>query len=320
MHELLKEIGNIGVVPVVVIEDPANAADLARAVLAGGIGAIEVTLRTDSSVKSIENIAKEVPEILVGAGTVLTVAEAESAVKAGAKFVVSPSFSPAVVGWCLENNVPVLPGCSTPADIQQAIDMGLDTVKFFPAEESGGAKKLKSFAGIFRNIKFMPTGGINEKNIVDYLSLPNVICCGGTWIASKDMISAGKFDAITENCKKAVKAALNFEILHVGINCDSKDEATGVANNICSVFGLQPHVHEKCTFAGEMVEVMNFKFYGAKGHIGVSTPNTDRAVYYLRKQGIEFIEESAGYLADGRMNVIYLKEEIGGFAFHLRNK
>ncbi len=317
MNEMLKQISMMGVIPVVVIENPDDAPDLARSILAGEIGAIEVTLRTDSSVKAIENIAKAVPEILVGAGTVLTVEQAIAAVNAGAKFVVSPSFSPAVVAWCLENSIPVLPGCSTPADIQHAIDMGLDTVKFFPAEESGGVKKLKTFAEIYRNIKFMPTGGINEKNIVEYLSLPNVICCGGTWIAKKDVISAHKFDEITENCKNAVSAALNFQVAHVGINCEDKAEADGVSASICNAFGLAPNVRSKCTFAGTLVEVMNLKFYGTCGHVGISTPLIERAVYYLEKRGIKFNYESAGTAVDGRMSVIYLADEMGGFAFHL---
>ncbi len=317
MSDIIKQVTDMGVIPVVVIENPDDAAALARAVLAGEIGAIEVTLRTDSSLKAIENIAKEVPEILVGAGTVLTAEQAKQSVAAGARFIVSPSFSPEVVSWCLENNIPVLPGCSTPADIQRAIDMGLDTVKFFPAEESGGVKKLKSFAEIFRKIKFMPTGGINEKNIAEYLALPNVICCGGTWIAKKDVISGHEFDKITENCKNAVAAALNFRLIHVGINTESKNEADGIAAQICGAFGLAPDVRDRCTFAGTMVEVMNFKFHGAKGHIGVGTPLIERAMYYLEKRGIKFNAESIGYDETGRMGVVYFADDIGGFAFHL---
>lgn len=170
----------------------------------GGLACAEVTFRTDAAEESIRLMSEAYPEMLVGAGTVLTIDQVNRAVKAGAKFIVSPGFDPEIVDYCLENNIPVLPGCITPSEVAQAVKRGLKVVKFFPAEQAGGIAMIKAMAAPYTMVKFMPTGGINTKNLADYLSCDKILCCGGSWMVKGDMIKAGEFDKITAMTKEAV--------------------------------------------------------------------------------------------------------------------
>ena len=201
INEQFKEYG---VVPVVVLNDAKNALPLAKALVEGGLACAEVTFRTDAAEESIRLMSEAYPEMLVGAGTVLTIDQVKRAVKAGAKFIVSPGFDPEIVDYCLENNIPVLPGCITPSEVAQAVKRGLKVVKFFPAEQAGGIAMIKAMAAPYTMVKFMPTGGINTKNLADYLSCDKILCCGGSWMVKGDMIKAGEFDKITAMNKEAV--------------------------------------------------------------------------------------------------------------------
>lgn len=194
INEQFKEYG---VVPVVVLNDAKDALPLAKALVEGGLACAEVTFRTDAAEESIRLMSEAYPEMLVGAGTVLTIDQVNRAVKAGAKFIVSPGFDPEIVDYCLENNIPVLPGCITPSEVAQAVKRGLKVVKFFPAEQAGGIAMIKAMAAPYTMVKFMPTGGINTKNLADYLSCDKILCCGGSWMVKGDMIKAGEFDKIT---------------------------------------------------------------------------------------------------------------------------
>jgi len=206
MH-ILEEIKRIGIVPVIAMEDAAKAPDLARALLAGGIPCAEVTFRTAAGEEAIRKIANEAPEVLIGAGTVLTVEQAERAIRAGAKFIVSPGFNPEVVRYCVEQNVPHFPGCATPSEMEQAMGFGLTHLKFFPAEQAGGLGYLKAVSAPYPNLRFIPTGGIGPENLAEYLAFPKVLACGGSWMAPKALIDAEKFDEITRLCKEAVGVA-----------------------------------------------------------------------------------------------------------------
>ena len=201
---ILDRVREIGIVPVIAISDVEKAVPLAKALLAGGIPCAEITFRTAEGEESIRRIAKEVPEVLLAAGTVLTTDQADRAVDAGAKFVVSPGFNPRVVKHCIQNNILIVPGCSNPSDMEAALEFGLDTVKFFPAEQAGGLAYIKACAAPYPKLKFMPTGGINTKNIATYLSFNKVIACGGSWMVSKDLLDGAKFDEVTRICKEAV--------------------------------------------------------------------------------------------------------------------
>ena len=168
--DILKVISNIGIIPVIKINDASKAVPLAKALIDGGLAAAEVTFRTDAAEEAIRAIAKAYPDMIVGAGTVLTIEQAQRALDAGAKFIVSPGFNPKVVKWCLDNGVTPLPGCTTPSEIEQALELGLKVVKFFPAEQSGGLAKIKAMSAPYGNVKFMPTGGVSLDNVNDYLA------------------------------------------------------------------------------------------------------------------------------------------------------
>ena len=204
MTDLLEKLGALGVVPVVKIERAEDAVGLGRALLAGGLPCAEITFRTAAAEDAIRRISSSLPEIIVGAGTVLSVDQADKAISAGARFIVSPGFNQKVVDWCLQNEIPVTPGVLTPTEIDMALDRGLNILKFFPAEAMGGITTLKAISAPYGGVKFIPTGGINQNNLADYLALPSVHCCGGSWLVKANLISAGKFDEITQLTREAM--------------------------------------------------------------------------------------------------------------------
>lgn len=203
MTEIFEALSRIGVVPVITIDRPQNAVPLARALLNGGIGCAEITFRTASAEEAIQRISGECHEMLVGAGTVLTVQQAEQAIRAGAQYIVAPGFDAAVVDWCQEHSVPVLPGVATPTEINMALARGVKLLKFFPSEEIGGVRMLKALHAPYQEVQFIPTGGIKAHNLAEYLVLPNVVACGGSWMATGSMIFEGKLDEITRLSREA---------------------------------------------------------------------------------------------------------------------
>jgi len=205
MSEMLDKLGQLKLIPVVVIENAADAAPLGRALIEGGLPCAEVTFRTAAAPEAIAALSK-LDGLLLGAGTVLTVDQARQAVDCGAKFIVTPGFNPDVVGYCVENDIPITPGVCTPTQIEAALGFGLNAVKFFPAEAFGGLKTLKAISAPYPMMKFIPTGGINAANIGDYLAFEKVLACGGSWIVKKDLIAANKFGEITELTRYAMNA------------------------------------------------------------------------------------------------------------------
>ncbi len=205
--QMEEKIAELKVVPVVVLEDAKDAAPLAKALCEGGLPCAEVTFRTAAAKDSIKAMSEAYPEMLVGAGTVLTTEQVDSAVEAGAKFIVSPGFDPEIVDYCLEKGIPVFPGCITPSEVAQAVKRGLRVVKFFPAEQFGGIATIKALSAPYVVLKFMPTGGISAKNLKEYLACKPIVACGGSWMVKKDLIQAGEFDKIKELTKEAVALA-----------------------------------------------------------------------------------------------------------------
>ena len=317
MDACIKELYRIGIVPVVALEDAADALPLGAALKKGGVSAIEVTFRTAAAADAIRLLTREMPELLVGAGTVLTKAQADAAIEAGAKFIVSPGFQPELVSYVLSKGVPMCPGTATPGEMEQAMALGLSAVKFFPAEQNGGAPMLKALSAPYRDLLFMPTGGVKLENLRTYLALDQVFACGGTWLATKDDIKAKAFDKITARTREAVKTMLNFRIKHVGINSKDEAEAKKTATLLCSIFDFDYNVTELSVFTGSAVEVMKFMGRGSLGHVAIGADNVDRAEYYLRQRGFSFDESTRRVDASGRTTFLYLKDEIGGFAFHL---
>jgi len=211
----LEKLGKIGIVPVIKIDDAEKAVPLARALAAGGIPCVELTFRTAQAEEAIRRISKEVPETLAGAGTVLTTEQVDKAVNAGAQFIVSPGLNPRVVSYCIQKGIPVTPGCANPSDIEQALELGLEAVKFFPAEQAGGLEYIKAISAPYPNLKFIPTGGINAANISKYILFDKILACGGSWMASAELINAGAFDKITALSREAVLNMLGLSITRI---------------------------------------------------------------------------------------------------------
>lgn len=210
MQTISEQFYEYGVVPVVVVEDVKDALPLAQALTEGGLPCAEVTFRTEAAEESIRRMSEKYPDMLVGAGTVLTIEQVDRAMGAGAKFIVSPGFDPEIVDYCLGKDIPVFPGCITPSELAQAAKRGMKVVKFFPAEQAGGVAMIKAMAAPYTMMKFMPTGGISAKNLKEYLEYDRILCCGGSWMVKGDMIRNGEFDKIKELAEEAVKLAASI--------------------------------------------------------------------------------------------------------------
>jgi 2-dehydro-3-deoxyphosphogluconate aldolase/(4S)-4-hydroxy-2-oxoglutarate aldolase len=320
MNEMLMKIQKMGIVPVVKLDDAKDALPLAKALYEGGLPCAEITFRTAAAEESIRIMRQAYPDMLIGAGTVLTTEQVDQAVKAGATFIVSPGLNPRIVRYCTDRNIPITPGCSSPSDIEAAIELGLDVVKFFPAEAAGGLAMIKAMAAPYVNMKFMPTGGINAKNILSYLDFNKVIACGGSWMVSDELIKAGDFAKITALTKEAVTLMLGFELRHVGINAADETEAGGVADSFEKLFGFSKNIGNSSIFAGTGIEIMKQPYLGRNGHIAIQTNYIDRAIYHLEARGFSFNQDSRKYDKNGKFTAVYLKEELGGFAVHLVQK
>lgn len=317
MNPIVEEISKIGIVPVIALDDAKDAKPLAEALYKGGLPCAEVTFRTDAAEESIRIMANEFPDMLVGAGTVLTTEQVDRAVNAGAKFIVSPGLNPKVVSYCTGKNIPILPGTSNPSDVEAAIELGLEVVKFFPAEQAGGINMIKAMSAPYTKMKFMPTGGVNADNLKNYLDFSKIVACGGSWMVKKDLVAAGRFDEIEKLTKEAVTKMLGFELRHVGINAPDEDSADNTAGTFEAIFGMTKKAGGSSVFAGTGIEVMKTPYLGEHGHIAIGTNYIERAVYHLERQGVVFDESTAKRDDKGNLKAIYLAGEIGGFAVHL---
>lgn len=318
--DVLDRFQKIGIIPVVKLENAKDAAPLAKALCEGGLPVAEVTFRTDAAAESICRMKEACPQMLVGAGTVLTTDQVDAAIKAGSEFIVSPGLNPRIVRYCQEKGIPITPGTSSPTDIEQAIELGLRVVKFFPAEASGGIAKIKAMAAPYTSMRFMPTGGINENNLMDYLRFPKVIACGGSWMVKDALINEGKFDEIRRLTREAVDSMLGFELMHVGINTADEKEADAVADGFANMFGFSKKAGGASVFAGSFIEAMKAPYLGQNGHIAIGTNDLARAIYHLELRGFTTDETTAKYDEKGKMVAIYMKEQLGGFAIHLLQK
>ena len=314
MNEVLKRVSDIGIIPVIAFNSVEEAVPLCEALVAGGLPAAEVTFRTACAEDCIKIIHKEVPEMLLGAGTVLTIDQADRAMAAGASFIVAPGYDPQVTQHVIDKGGLMMPGTASAGEMQQAMNQGCEVVKFFPAEANGGVAMLKNIGAALKSCKWMCTGGVSAKNVNDYLGYDQIVAVGGTWMCKSDMIKAGKWDEITAMCKEAVKTMLGFSLAHVGINCKNEVEAQRAAKTLCAFFGFDYKPGNSSIFAGGAVECMKAPYLGENGHIAIATNNLDRAIYHLSRQGVEFDESTR------KPKAIYLKGEVGGFALHLVQK
>lgn len=320
MQEIIKQISNIGILPVLKIDDPTDTFPLISALYKGGIECAEITFRTPHAVQAIKDATTNFPNLLIGAGTVLTVKQAQEAKNAGAKFIVTPGFNVNIVEWCLHNEILIIPGISTASEIEKALEFGLSTVKFFPAESSGGSKKIKDLSAPYSTIKFIPTGGINQNNMHEYLSLPCVAAIGGSFMLPQQFIHEKNWDSICKLTTDSIRSMLNYHLIHVGINNKTDDDARKNAQLLCSLFGFDFFEKPKSYFSGVGFELLNSSNPNDFGHIGIYTPYPERALYHLKQKGIKAITDTiTRNKATNLINFAYLDLEISGFKFHLIN-
>ncbi|GHU66322.1 hypothetical protein FACS1894184_04010 [Clostridia bacterium] len=312
--DLLPVLERYGLIPAVKVNDAADAAPIGEALIRGGLPVAEFTFRTPAAEEAIKLAAEALPDLVLGAGTVLSVEQAERAVKAGAKFIVAPGFNPKVVTWCLENDITVIPGVATGSEIEVAQELGIKAVKFFPAEQLGGLAALKALSGPYYEMKFVPTGGVSEKNIAEYLSFPKVLACGGSWFTKDEYIAAKAWDKVEAAARTAIAITMGFEVTHVGVNSADGPEAVAVAKRFSALFGWPVKDGSASAFSGKGIEVMKGDGRGKNGHISVGVNNLSRAKAYLEAQGVTFVPPLPSSKA------VYLEEEIGGFAVHLLQK
>lgn len=310
MNSVIEKIRRIGIVPVVAIDNVNASVKLAQALCDGGIHCAEVTFRTEAAEASIRTMSKEFPKMLIGAGTVLTTEQADRAVDAGACFLVSPGLNPRVVEYCLKKGITIIPGCSNPSDIEIAIELGLNVVKFFPAEAAGGIKMVKAMSAPYGNICFMPTGGINEKNLNEYLAFSKVIACGGSWMVDKNLIAAGDFETIKVLTRQAVNIMLDFELADI----DGAPQNNKTPFAFKALFGFPKKINCSDFIGSETATCVD------TAHISISTPNMERAIYHLGLLGVEGDLQSLKYDENGEISSVNLKKPIDGFDVRLMKR
>lgn len=317
MQNVLEQIGDLGVLPVIKIEKLEQAVPLADALRQGGINAIEVTVRNEIALDAINKIRSSFPDMLVGAGTILTVQLVDQVMEAGARYVVTPGYNSRVVKHCLDREIPIVPGCVTPSEIQNAIDAGLQTLKFFPAGPQGGTSAIRLLSGPFPKVRFIPTGGIDFSNMTEYAGLECVAAVGGSFMARADLIQNENWEEISKNCRKAISLSLGFELAHVGINHERIKDAMDSAEKLDSFLALGIRSGNSSIFCGKAVECMKTKYFGEKGHIGFYTNSVQRARAWFSANGISVLEDSIRVDGNGKLVSFYLKEEVAGFAVHV---
>ncbi len=306
-----------GIAPVISLSQENKAVPLAKALIRGGITNVEITLRTTAALKCIERIKKEVPDITVSAGTVLSQQNAIDAVSAGADYVVAPGCNRDLVVFCNERSIPIIPGCSSASDIDFAVGVGLEIVKFFPAEASGGLPAINLLSGPYPSVRFLPTGGLDLSNISAYLSNKAVVACGGSYMAKSVLIENEDWDKITENCKRAMDISLGFELAHVGLNCSNESDAKATITRISEIFRFPKRIEGSKMSAGTCIEAMNTNGRGSYGHIGIYCNSCERAKAYFDHHEIKVDQDSFIYNKSGRIESFYLEESIAGFAYHV---
>ena len=320
MNPVVERVYEIGIIPVIAFNSVDEAVPLCKALVAGGLPAAEVTFRTACAEECIKKIHDEVPEMLLGAGTVLTTDQADRAMAAGASFIVAPGFDPNVTKHVMDKGGLMMPGTSTPGEMQQAMNLGCEALKFFPAEANGGVNMLKNIGGALKTAKWMCTGGINAKNVNDYLGYDQIFAVGGTWMCKSDKIKAGAWDEITAMCKEAVDTMLGLELGHIGINCADDTEAMKTAETLGSLLSMAVKPGNSSIFVGNKeFEIMKKPGRGTHGHIAIKTNNVDRAIFHLSNRGVKFDMDSK-VVKNGKTTAIYMADELAGFAIHLVQK
>jgi 2-dehydro-3-deoxyphosphogluconate aldolase/(4S)-4-hydroxy-2-oxoglutarate aldolase len=254
--------------------------------------------------------------MLLGAGTVVTVDQVKTAVDCGAQYIVSPGLSRTVIEYCRQNDIAVTPGVATPTEIEAALDLGLQVVKFFPAEANGGLEYLKAISAPFKQMKFIPTGGIDENNLLPYLKFPAVLACGGSWMVKADLVSGKRFDEVKRLTEQAVAKMLGFQLSHMGINNPNPTEAAKGASLLSRLLQLPIKDGDSSMFVGTQFELLKRQYLGRHGHVAIGTNFIERAIAYVARKGVG-VKEETKIEKSGKLATVYLDTEVGGFAIHL---
>lgn len=308
MTDALKKLGEIGFLPTVDVADAAKAVETAKALNEGEIGACVATVETAAAIRAA------LPELVLGV-CVSTTENVDAAVSAGADFVVSAGLNPALVEYCVGKNVAIVPGATTATELELGLSLGLTVFNFFPAPVAGGLDAIKALAEAFPTARFIPTGAVDWAEVDAYSRCGAILAIGGRFVAPCSAVAAGDWAGITANAKRAVDLLLGLEMGHVGINCETSDEAGSTADWFFKTFGLATRETPISFFAGAAVETMKSPSFGANGHIGIAANSAARAAYHLQLRGVEF--RAFKCAPDGTLIAAYLTEEIGGFAVHL---
>jgi len=285
MNEIIEKLTNYGLVPVVKIEDEKMSAPLGNALIKAGLPVAEITFRTDAAENAIKELRSKCPDIMTGAGTVINAEQAEKACQAGAQFIVTPGLDEETVSLCQEKDTPIIPGVATPTEVQKALAMGINNMKFFPAEALGGAKSLKAISAPLASARFMPLGGITPDNINQYMSLPSVFACGGTWMVKSHLIEGGNFAEITARAREAIRIVLGLELAGLDIH----SPAANLLKEISAFFKGSSELEKKdigssCRHDASADEKMDVP--ECAGRITLLTNDLDRAAFYLLESGI----------------------------------
>jgi 2-dehydro-3-deoxyphosphogluconate aldolase/(4S)-4-hydroxy-2-oxoglutarate aldolase len=316
MDAIFKRIHQVGIVPVIKITNPETAVPLAKALARGGIPVAEITFRTEHAAEAIKRITSEMPDMLTGAGTVTTLEQVDLAQKAGAQFVVTPGFNPAVVDHCIKQGMPVIPGTPSTSDIERALERGLKVVKFFPAEAMGGLPLIKAVAAPYTGISFMPTGGINPENLAQYLAYDRVLACGGSWMVDQRLINVAEYEQITHLCRSAINLVLGFQLHRFCINALNPEDSSKIANAFSSLLGLPAVETARSHLVEERLEILKDSGIGQHGEFIIACNNLERAVFQLAQRGFEFTcSQQAAHTTGKRSR--WLKDSIAGFAIEL---
>ena len=311
-------IYNAALLPQIKTASADDAVLTAKALLSGGVDVMELVCRTEDEAAAIAAVSEQCPDMLVGAQCT-TWEACEKAAESGAQFLTTPGYSEKIVAWCSERGIPVIPGCVTPSEIMAATAQGVRVVKFFPAEAFGGMKTLSTLAEAFEGVRFLPCGGVDNKNLADYVDAPFVQAVGGSWLCPADDVAAHNFAAVTERCKAARAIVLGFTLGHIGVNAESVEESLALCQTFRAAFGFDIWEMPASFFASSGVEVMKHSAVGTNGHIAILTNSVRRAEAELEKKGFA-LDLSTEKCIGGEPIAVYFQNMLGGFAVHLLKK
>ena len=317
-NTVFAEINKIGLLPQFALDKNTDALSLAECLTRASLPCAEIPFSQEAEAH-IKAIAAKLPGFIIGVTGLKDIDSLKRALGAGAKFFTGFGGEGGLGRYCLENNIPFIPSCSTAGEIEAALQNGLTTIKFFPAEQAGGLAALKALGSAYNGVKFL-AGGISEEDFVKYADCKKVIAVCAPWLAPEKALKEGNFAEIETRARASVSKMLGFFLKHVGINSADEKESNTTSDAFEKLFGFKKQDFGGAYFNDTFVEVMKKPFYGRHGHIAIGVNNVERALYRFRKEGVAFIEESAGYNPDGSLRIIYFKDEIGGFAIHIVEK